>query len=79
MRLADYEATFADAACLGRADEFTSTDNLDAHADLTDLFAVCIDCPVFDACEAYAREVKPNVGVWAGRRMDHLTWVGLNL
>ncbi len=31
---------------------------------------LCLDCPMIDACRAYARAVKPVCGVWAGEEWE---------
>lgn len=40
-------------------------------ADVEPLARICDRCPLFDACERYARTAKPKGGVWAGRRWSN--------
>ena len=31
------------------------------------LAMICSDCPLFNACDEYARLARPKAGVWAGK------------
>lgn len=35
---------------------------------LTDMRRLCRECPLFQACDRYARTAKPTGGFWAGKQ-----------
>src|SRR4051812_8048126 len=51
------------AACVGSDHLFLSED----PEDVADAQRICIDCPVFNDCQDYAKQIMPTAGVWAGR------------
>lgn len=36
------------------------------------LYLICFECPVFEACAEYAAAMKPTAGFWAGK--NYGTW-----
>lgn len=37
-----------------------------------ELYLICFECPIFDACSEYARQTRPAAGYWAGK--NYGTW-----
>lgn len=56
------------AACLSEADWWPLRESRTArpYVDERAAMAVCRGCPVLDECRAFAADVRPVVGVWAG-------------
>lgn len=36
------------------------------------LYLICFECPIFEACAKYAAATKPTAGFWAGK--NYGTW-----
>ena len=51
------------AACHGNDVLFLS----ERPKDVAQAQRICLDCPVFDQCQDYAKQIRPTAGVWAGR------------
>lgn len=41
-------------------------------AEKRDLYLICFECPIFEACAQYAQATKPAAGFWAGK--NYGTW-----
>lgn len=54
--------------CAANPERWFSTDRMDIKAAQS----ICATCPIREACEALAREVRPTAGVWAGRNRNRV-------
>lgn len=41
-------------------------------AEKRELYMMCFECPIFEACAEYAAATKPSAGYWAGK--NYGTW-----
>jgi len=61
---------FSEAACLGLENLFTDTERL-SEGEFAVAAALCSVCPARTACQAEADRIRPEVGIWAGRRYSN--------
>ena len=54
-----------DAACAKHDPELWFPEQ--GHRVIKEATAICNQCPVQAECNAYAKQIKPSDGVWAGR------------
>lgn len=65
-------AKLIEGKCLNRWPDFEPGDDARAMTpeQVDAAKALCLDCPMIDACRAYANAVKPVCGVWAGEEWE---------
>lgn len=56
-------------SCHGLTEAFVDFDSKPPSGeDLEQLVEICIECPFMQICGEYAKIIKPEMGVWAGKR-----------